>query len=542
MAGPQVDLIARPTGATLQVGRSNAALDLAQSLSGVSREMGPLLQNYAKDAQAKHAAKAEADAFANSGAAFADAVRDGKIKRTQNPWYIQSYERSAAAVRGQQEVAQLVQDSGSWASRNNAPEFEKEFTTKYGEIAQKYQGVDQAAGFQSTGSPLLQQTVQQNVQYNVKRIQEEHDQDVSTLATTNILSAVTANGGHPTAAQVYAAIEPQHKQWLETGGTEQGWNTLTINSVIAAGFNSGNAALINVLDDPRDGKGALSNIAGPDGTPVAQTLATVRYRIEQEAASKGMSEIRAIQNRVKLEGEKALQDVWATHGTAFIDGQISKAELVADLRSKGVSPQAIQYALGELAESASKNNSLSRSLMGADPEVLDLYGQANRNGYSPALHARVSEKVRLGEMDLTEAEQIISTATSRSNHLESEARSDARSARSDARADAAAERRLTTNQAKVLKDHRTVTSGQVATALSAAGVKTLSDPKKRAAFDKGLQDAEGTALAYHPGDAAKAREVVNVYAATFLRNELAKKRPKRPGATAPGSSSPNPRR
>lgn len=539
MADPQVDVIAHQTGAAFRAPTDNPALQLADALQGVNQNLKPALMGFAKDEQAKQATRAHADAMANSGAAFSDAVKSGKILPTQNPWYIKAYETDAATVRAQGEVSQLVQDSQSFASRNSAPDFEKEFTGKLGEIAKKYADPDQAAGFNAAAQPLLQQTIQQNVQQNVQRIQQEHNQNISTLATSAILAAKAANGGHPTPGQVFDAIEPQHQQWLSTGGTEAAWNNLTINSVIAAGYNSGDSTLLSVLDDPRGGKGPLSNIAGPDGKPVAETLSTARHYIDQIASEQGMGEIRSKQNAVKLEGLKASSLITDHFGYDFLNGKVSKADVLTFLQDQGVSAAGAQYAVGELAKAANDSASLSRSLMGGDPEVLQLYGQASREGYTPELQSRVAEKVRKGEMDLTEAEQVLSTAQSRANHLESESRSDARQAKSDARAAASDQRRLTTDQAKALKDHRTQRLGVVSTALSGVGIKSLADPKARAAFASQLQDVEGNYLAFHPGDTMGASKAVDDAANSYLNGVIARRR--KPAAGSSPSAG-NPRR
>lgn len=514
---PDVQVVARPIPLDLTAPRSNAALELADSLTGLNQELTPLLGKYAANRQAKLSAQAQADAMANSGKAFGDAVREGKLRPTQNPWYVQAYEEKAAQVRAQGQVSALASEAETWAERSDPAAFAAKWTQHIGELAKGYAGIDQATGFNASAAPLTQQVLNSNVEYNVQRIQAENVQNIGTLATTAILGAVSANGGKPSAAQVYEALEPQRRDWLATGGSEAEWNTLATNAVIGAAFNTGDASLLDVLDDSRGGKGALSNIAGPNGQPMAETIAGARYRIEEDVSSKGMAEIRAKQNAVKLEGMKAEQAVWDRFGFGLQEAKVSKADLLGFLKEQGYTPQAAQYALGEFAKAASENNSLTRSLMGADPEVLDLYAAANRHGYSSRLQAKIADKVRLGEMDLTEAEQILGTATARTNHLESEARSDARQARSDARAAAREENALTTATAKALQTYRTQLAGAVAMKLERAKIRVLRDPKARRQFEQSLEDAESEHLMTHPGDVAGARAVVNARAYDFMQ-------------------------
>jgi len=536
---PQVDLIAHQTGAVLDAPDDNSALQLAHALSGVNDALKPALQGYAQDMQVKIGAQAHADALANSGAAFADAVRSGQIQPTQNPWYIQAYEKNAAAVRGLSDVTQLVSDSQSFASRTDPVAFQQEFQTKLGAIAKNYTGLDQSEGFNSVAQPLAQQAIQQNVQYNVARIRQEHEQDISTLNTTAILSAKAANGGNPSPDQVYAAMEPQHQQWLSTGGTEQEWNNVAVNSVVGAAFNSGDSSLLGVLNDDRHGQGALSHIAGPDGKPVAETLSSASYWIDRESNMAGSSALRSIETAANLEGQKAANLVADHFGYDFLQGKVAKSDILGFLQQQGVSPKGADVAIGILSKSASENQALGRALMGANPDVLALYNKANREGYSDDLAGQVADKVRTGQLDLTEGEQIISSATSRTNHLDSEQRADARSARSDARAAASDQRRLTLDQAKALKDHRTQRLGVISTALSSVGIKTLADPKQRTALLAQLQDVEGGYLASHAGDTLGASQAVDAAANKYLNSVIARHNRMQSPATAPGG---NPRR
>jgi len=428
--------MASPSGASLAAPRTNAALELAAGLASVAPGVNDVLQGWAKERSAELAAKAEADALATSGQDFKEAVLAGKIEKTQNPWYIQAYTQRAAQVRAQGELSALATEAQTWGERDDPQAFAAKFSAEVGKRAQAYQGIDAAAGFQAAAGPIQQQQLAANTAYNVNRIQTENEQNVSTLATKAILDVSAANGGNATPQQVWDALAPLQQQWLDTGGTEQSWNTLVINSTIAAGANSANASLLNILSDERGGKGALANMAGPDGTPVATTLMSARYRIEQEAATRGMSEIRARQNAVKLEGMQALEAVQAQFGYDFLEGKVSRSEVMGFLKEKGVSPAGAEFALKEMAETAAATTSLARALAGGDPEVLQLYNLASTSGYSATLYSRVEGKVLLGQMDINEAEQILGTARSRSNALEAEARADSRAARSDSRADA----------------------------------------------------------------------------------------------------------
>lgn len=532
---PQVAVIASPTGARLQASRSNPALELAEGLGKVVPEVNDLLQSFAKERAAELAAKAEADALATSGEEFKDAVLSGKIEKTQNPWYIQAYTQRAAQVRAQGEMSELATQAQTWAERDDPAAFAAKFAAEAGKRAQAYQGIDAAAGFQAAAQPIQQQQLAANTAYNVNRIQTENEQNVSTLTTKAILDVSAANGGKATPQQVWDAIAPLEKQWLDTGGTEQTWNTLVVNSTIAAGANSANAALLNILSDERGGKGALANMAGPDGTPVATTLMSARYRIEQEAATRGMSEIRARQNAVKLEGMQALEKVQANFGYAFLEGTVSRSEIFSYLKEQGVSVGAAEFALKEMAETASASTSLARATAGGDPEVLRLYNRANMSGYSQSLYEEVEAKVLRGEMDVNEAQQIMGTARSRSNALEAESRADRRSARSDAAADAREGRAQNIALARGLKDSRDRAMASISVALQSRGDKVLLDPTARARVDRGAADAANAWLNTRPGDYEGASTAQKSYLNTYLEGR--RQKPPKAGTGTGGRSS-----
>ncbi len=516
---------------------TNSATRLAESLAGVEDTIQPALQGLAKANQERSTAQANADVLRTNGQKLADAVRDGKIEKTQNPYYIQAYERGAGAVSARAAVSDLIDQSQTWAERTDTKAYQAKFTQSLGEIAKDYAGnPDAFDGFTAAANPLMAQALQQNEQYNVARINQEHDANSGQLATTAILAVTQAKAGRPAPSDVYGALEPQHKNWIATGGTESDWDRLTINAVTAAAYNSGNASLLDVLDDPRGGKGALSSIVGPDGQPVAASIATSKYRIEQAAEERGMSAIKAQANKDKLEGYTARQEVWDHFGIAFLDGGVNQAAIQQFLVGTGkYSPQGIAAAFSIMGKELGEVNAFTRATMRGDPDVFAVYATANRNGYTPDLETKVSDMLRKGEIDLQEATSILGTATARSNHLESEARSDARQNKSDARAAARDQKALLVADAKALKDSRTQLSGTVATKMAAAGIHTLQSPKARTQFDKGLQDAESYALTRSGNDVNTARDAVTAYATAYMRAEIQRKRGK-PSAAKPAST------
>lgn len=508
-----VNVIASPTTGPVEAVADNPAIQLAQSLQDATPKVTQALGDFATRQSKIVGDQANLDAMANSGEAFADAVRDGKIEPTQNPWYVRQYETQAATVRGQQDVSSIVADSQTWAERNDPGAYQARLNAEIGKVGQDNYGSSpfQIAGFKAAADPMVQQATAANTAYNVQRINQEHTQNLSALATQSVISTSAAAGGHPTAEQVTQALEPAHQSWLSTGGTEADWNMIHVNSMVAAAANSNNAALLDAIPPE------LANIAGPDGKPIAIELQQQRYRIQQASEAMGMGEIRANQNAQKLAGMQAMTQLQATFGYDLLQGKVSKQTIMETLQANHVDPQAAAYAIAQLSEQATQSNALGRALTGANaPAILDLYTRANRDGYSPGLDADVSEAVRTGQMELPEAQGIISAATSRQNHLESEQRSDERSAKSDARAAAADSRRLTLDMAKDLKDNRAQSGGLVSTKLQQMGDKSLLNSTQRTRIDKGASDAEGAWLKTHSGDLQGAMKAADDYYNQYL--------------------------
>src|ERR1700748_3464178 len=90
LAREQIGVVARLPTARVTAPASNSALDLAQALANVTPEAQQAMAQYADSEATRVRESARRDAIETSGAQLADAVRQGQLKPTQNPWYIQS--------------------------------------------------------------------------------------------------------------------------------------------------------------------------------------------------------------------------------------------------------------------------------------------------------------------------------------------------------------------------------------------------------------------------------------------------------------------
>src|ERR1700761_7188866 len=155
-APTDVQVIAHPDIPELQAPSTNAALQLADALKGVSEDLGPALDQFAAHQSAVASAKAQRDAFLTSGKPFADAVRDGQIAPTQNPWYIKHYNENAAKLQTRQAVDSIIAQSQTWAERGDLTgnSYAQRLSAAIGEVGQQFTTKDGQLGFAEMAAPL----------------------------------------------------------------------------------------------------------------------------------------------------------------------------------------------------------------------------------------------------------------------------------------------------------------------------------------------------------------------------------------------------
>lgn len=123
---------ARDTGDRYQAPQTNTALQLAAALRQAQPVIGETLQGIAANEAERQRAQAHKDALVTKGQVLAEAVRQGKLPATQNPWYVEAYAKEGAAIRSQGQLTQLQLDSASWGEQNDPAAFEKIWRTPRG--------------------------------------------------------------------------------------------------------------------------------------------------------------------------------------------------------------------------------------------------------------------------------------------------------------------------------------------------------------------------------------------------------------------------
>lgn len=537
---PSVALIARPTGVDLQAPQTNSALELASSLAGLNPALGDALQGYAKVEQEKLASKAKADALANSGQAFADAVREGKVQPTQNPWYIRAYVENAAQVRAQAQGAQLVADSQSWAERNDPAAFAQRWQTEVGKLAQPYAANPfEMRGFETAVEPLSQQALNSNVNYNAARIQQEHVQDVTTLSSQALQDALKADP-QATPDQLFDAIETQHQKWLAVGGTEPQWRLLAKQAFVGAAANTNNPDLLDALKAPYRGAAPIASQADESGKPVGLELDSDKYWIERASEAAGMAAITKERNQIAIEGNAALKTATDQFGAALYAGKVDPQQIQDFLISKGVSPRGAAYAIGQVQEDVSRFESLNRASLdihSTDPtkanDILSLWSEGSSKGWSPSYEDRVSQAVLNHQIGLPDAEQMILRARETSRQTQAENRAEAHAARADANS----ARSLRLQETRDIQDWVKGSGDTSGAALaSATGDKSLlGNTPTRIATERAASGA-ATEAYRKTGSVEAAKQAADQVYAAFLSGRIARYRQ----ARQPSASGDNP--
>jgi hypothetical protein len=484
---PQIDIIARDTGDrfTAPVQRTNAALDLARSLSEFRPAADQALDVYADHLITKARSKAKADALTNAGKAFGDAVREGKIEPTQNPWYIQAYNRESAYISASDAIGKLQQDSATWEEQNDSVAFAQRWRKEVGAVGEQYKNPDQQAGFASAEAPATQQTLAGNVGANVKRIKEERETNMASLIAKTIQDVNLKQANNASPDQVYGALEDLRKNWVFTGGTDQQFDMLTYKGVQSAAYNQMDPDLLDVLKSDRGGRGALANLPG-----VADQTQTDRYHIEQavEAAqTKAWNDRKA---GITQEGAKVLDDVYGTYGDQILRGKVDPAAVVEDMRTKGYSPEAIAFALNDVQRTVADSLSLAKARMESsrmDPDsqthAVALYTRAKKEGYSDRLREDISTAILDGEITPAEGRSYLNAAISKSGGAKT----------GDGRNPSGVIRTVT----GLARAQDNLTS-LVITEMQGAGKTVSADQRKR--IKTAVKDAAGAHLALNPGD------------------------------------------
>lgn len=245
-----IETLAREPRSEVTAPATNTALQVAQALGRLSPVASAAMKQVAADKQRKADAEAKRDALVTNGAAYADAVRDGRLRKTQNPWYIQAYNREAAAISSLRSLQALQTSSATWDSVDDPAAFETQWREEVGKLAEGFENEDAIAGFVASEGQITSQVLQVNVARNTRRIEGERTANLGALAADALTTALRANGGALSPNQAWQAMLPARQQWFATGGDELGWIEITRGAVGTAARQTEDASVMDLLKAP----------------------------------------------------------------------------------------------------------------------------------------------------------------------------------------------------------------------------------------------------------------------------------------------------
>ena len=240
-----IAILATNAAGALPAARSNSALRLADSLSQFNAEARQTMQNVATQRAEKARAEAKKAAIEASGAELADAVREGKIRKSQNPWFVEAYNREAAAIRANDLLQNLQVESATWDEKDDPSAFAGRWRAEVGSLMENFSGKDQVAGF--SAAAVSSQVLQSNATRNAARIESERVDNLAALTSSALGQAYTESGGRLSANQIVATLAPTREQWFATGGDEEGYRKMVIGAVTTAAYEAGNPDLLDIL-------------------------------------------------------------------------------------------------------------------------------------------------------------------------------------------------------------------------------------------------------------------------------------------------------
>ncbi len=413
-APPEVQVTANPEAVAYSsfAPRSNPALQLAQALSELRPEAGAAAEAYAQHEMQRADLETRQAALKTQGASFAEATRRGLIEPTQNPWWIQAYNRNRAAVLTQNYAAQLSAQSATWAEQNDPAAFQKRYEDAIAQFGQQF-GTDQDAllGFHSSAAPAVQQAVATNEAYNINQMKATRLQDISSLAGKAIMDLAGKYGSKLTANQLNGALEQYKQDWLGSGGTLADWNGKVLpGSVSDAAFRTNNPDLVNLakLIPTGVGNSSVYDIAG-----VASGLQRSAHYIEMSNRSAISEQMQAVEFRQMEAARKATGVLVGKYGAGIFSGSADSQDMLTTLMTNGFSPEDAAVALRTIASTSNSIRELAANRYASyasssegSQAINHVWAEAATQGWTPDLETQLEQMVVTGETSAQFAEQV----------------------------------------------------------------------------------------------------------------------------------------
>lgn len=421
MARQPIVVSARPVAGISTAPEDNDALRLSRSLAGFNEQANALIQGTLGRMQVKAETKAQADALRGQGLEFAEAVRQGIIEPTQNPWYITAYNQESAALSIRSDLTALQTDALTWEERSDPQAFQARWAQESGDLVGAFSSDAQVNGAAPVVREITSQVINSNIAQNVQRIREERTSNMSQLLAERIGSVNTRLGGNATGEQVFGSIEDLRSNWINTGGTDLEFDELITSAVTTAAYGSRDSDLLDVLRHDRgDGRGSIYNQAG-----VADSVENDRFRISSAREGAATERYTARYNQIREQGQAATDSAYALFGAGVLNGEADVSTITTRLIAEGHSPQAAATALDNIQRTISDVDSLRAAALGGGEqgvENVSLYIRAQQAGYSEELEGEIAQRVLTGEITSNDGRMFVRTAFESSRRQEVEIR------------------------------------------------------------------------------------------------------------------------
>lgn len=537
-----VQLIANSAPADVGIGRGDNASGF-NSLAGALSEAEPGVQDFVGQLggllQQRAQNKAQADALAQSGEALGQAVRDGKIEPTQNPWYIKAYNQDSAEIRGKSDMAGLLDESQTWAEKNDPQAYQARFSKEMGALAQNYTGHPESLqGFESAAKPIYDQAIAQNQELNVQQINLQHTQDITSLMNGAIRDTFKAN---PKASpdDLLASVYPLVDKAIGTGFTEPQAKELVFNSILGAAYQNLDPTLLNLANVPYKGGTPLAEIAGVDGKPYGEQLSYAAYRINTDARQQGnLNDVAA-----QKEGNSMVASLMQDYGydyKAMLQTMMDPTKLAAYAQAHRISPAGALEATKLLDAKFTGMIGMDKALVSLnsnDPSnitlKLDLHTYAAQHGFDKGLGTRLSTLVAKGDLTTADADAIVSEAASTSRAQFSEGMANRRESMAEINMNEREAHEANRDAKDHIKDQIDYNVATVVNTTERAGDHFFTTgagaTTNRTNLENRVKGAVGAVLAVHPMDVTGAQEAAARETNLILQERRAKRAP--PGAT-----------
>lgn len=410
----QLNVVSAPVDSGRR-GSASGLTQLAQTLGQIAPIVDTVYTKIHTDYKERGEREGQQAAMSQQGQAFADAVREGKLEKTQNPFFIQSYNREASSISGRKALTDLQVQSQTWEERSDPKAFQKRWAEEANTVAQGFKSKDQFAGFEPVLKEVSSQVLNQQTAESVHRIVQQRDNNTQLLISQQIQD-ITAPAGMEDPQAVLDSLKDLRESYVGTGGSDEDWDKLVIAGVQAAAYGSTDAEILDVL---KAGENPLYNKTG-----VAEQIETDRFRIEQ--AKERQSQVRAQQMRdqATLEGLEATDKLYAQFGDSVLTGTLDLDAARAWMTKEGINSRAQAAAFSQAQGAAADFQSLGKmkatsGTVGVD--AVKLYNRARTDGYTKRLENEILAKVSDGTMSSDEGQQIMGTAYSKTESEDSKA-------------------------------------------------------------------------------------------------------------------------